>query len=205
MCRIMLFLSMLICLSSNKVSGQSPAKGKYRAFRELYKLDMSEVREGKHLEAAKRYSIKEFMEYYAEAGTTDYSKKWGRSTIIQLYKDSSFTYFGRGANHYLMDFLRVKNEELKEINYSEFDGQDMREKFYEEVIPQADKQRVERKTRDNMIGSTDTDFKYDYNQETKLLKVICKWTVRGDFMRVISKTYTAQYDVNARQFVKNTE
>lgn len=199
---IMLFLSMLVCLSSNKVSGQSPSKSEYPALRGSSDRDTSDVRERKQLAAAKLYSVKQFVEYYVKVGKRDSSGNGGRSTIKQLYKDSSFTYFARQGSSRLKHFLRVKSEELRDVNYNDFDGETLREKFFETVIPSSDKQSVEQKKNDNMMAFSYKNFKYDYDQGTKLLKVIFKWKVRSDFMSVINKTYTAQYNVSTGQFVK---
>lgn len=43
------------------------------------------------------------------------------------------------------------------------------------------------------------DFSYNYSPETRLLQVTYKWKITGDLKRIINKTYTAQYNLNAKR------
>jgi len=202
MSRIIPLLSILIWLSNSNVMGQSSKKERIQSYREMTRLDTSALKMGKHLEYAATYSAKQYIEYHAEYGTTNMSKKWGETIIEQLYQDSTYTYFARKTTYFLISFFRVNNDELKGLNYKEFDGNFLREKFLAEVVPETDKQKVAR----GQELSTEfqrADFKYNYQPETKLLEVTYRWKIRRDFVEsVINKTYRAVYDLNSKQFVQ---
>lgn len=201
MSRIILLLSIII-LSNGHVMGQSSKKEAIQHFRDITRLDTSAIKMGKHLEYAQPYSVKQYVEYHAKYGTTDISKKWGTTIIEQLYQDSTYTYFGRKAMYGLINFFRVSTDELKGLNYQEFDGNFLREKFIAEIVPESDKQKVER-NKDYSVGFYTVDFKYNYLPETKSLEVTYRWKIRHDYVvSVINKTYKAVYDLNAKQFVQ---
>lgn len=202
MSRIIQLLSLLIWLSNSNVVGQSSKKERIQNYRDITRLDTSAVKMGKHLEYAWTYSAKQYIEYHAKFGTTDMSKKWGPTIIEQLYKDSAFTYFGRKGTYGLINFFRVNNDELKDLNYKEFDGNFLREKFMAEIVPETDKKKVER-NRDSSIEFQHAVFKYNYLSETKSLEVTYRWKIRRDYVvSVINKTYKAVYNLNAKQFVQ---
>lgn len=67
------------------------------------------------------------------------------TTIEQFYRDTAFTYFGRKGHFALINFFRVKNDELKDLNYEDFDRNYLREKFIADVVPESDMQKVQEK------------------------------------------------------------
>lgn len=199
--KVIQLLSVLIWLSNGPVTGQSK-KESIQSYRDITRLDTADVKMGRHLEYAQAYSAKQYIEYHAKYGTTNLSKKWGATTIEQLYQDSTNTYFGRKGTYGLINFFRVNNGELKDLNYQEFDGNFLREKFIAEVVPETDKQKVER-NQESSIEFEHAAFKYNYLPETKSLEVTYRWKIRRDYVvSVINKTYKAVYDLNSKQFIQ---
>ena len=195
----------LICIfilpASYTLRGQTSKKQSTQYFRAIGHLDISEIKNGYHLEYAQLYPVKQFFEYMAEYGKTNMSKKLDMTTIEQVYRDSASTYFVRATVFEPVNFFRVKNEELENLNYSDFDGNAVRGKFMAEVIPASDKQRVEKEEEKPAMGFYRADFKYNYHPETRLLEITYRWKVSSDFKRVIKRTYHAKYDINAKRFI----
>lgn len=201
MFRCTIIISLFISLISYESWGQNAKKESIAAFRAITRLDISEIKKGQHLEFAYLYPVKQFIEYTAEFGKRDTSKKWGPTTIEQVFRDSAFTYFVRAnESGSPMNFFRVKNDELTDLDYSEFDGKAVKDKFIAEVVPGSDKERVERKEKNIGMGFYRGGFRYNYQPETKLLEITYRWKITGDFQRIINKTYNAKYDLNTRQF-----
>lgn len=106
---------------------------------------MAEVHEGKHLERAKVFSLEEFVKYYLAWGEPSADKKYGEKTTEVLYEDSTYTYFGTINVFGLIYFFKVKNVDLEGIQYTKIGRCALQDRFFAEVVPASDKERVARK------------------------------------------------------------
>jgi hypothetical protein len=200
--RLILLISIPLWLNSQVAQGQHSKKEVIKYPRLTLRLDTAKIKKGEQLEYANRYSVKKFIEYQIEYGERLEDKKWGTMRIEQLYKDSINTYFGRNSDLGLMTFFWVKNDELEELHYRELDVVALREKFFEEIVPESDKESVKKKARNYVPGVRSWDFKYNYHPDSRLLEMTYRWKVEGRLTAAINKTYKANYDLHARQFVK---
>jgi hypothetical protein len=116
-----------------------------------------------------------------------------------LYSDSIYRYYIRRTS-YPIDFIKVKIDDIKDINVLDIDGKMIRQKFIDEIVPKRDKERVARKSNDCSMGSDYWDFKYKYEKKTRLVEVEYKWKVSCDFIRIIHKTYNATYSLDKKAF-----
>jgi len=201
--RIMLLVHMLLLIGSFSTKGQSPKQETIKHSRNIFRLDTAQIKAGGQLEYAELYSVKQFIEYKAAYGELLGDKKWGSMWLEQLYQDTASTYFGRNSDLGLRTFFRVKNEELAGLNYKEFDAVSLRARFFAEIVPQPDKERVKRKGEGADINEINRwDFKYNYHPGSRLLEMTYRWKVPGKLTAAINKTYKARYDLNTKQFVR---
>lgn len=115
----------------HSAEAQTSKKDNVSRYQKIQKLDTASIEKGNHLELAKLLDISEFINYYIEFGKVNTSKEYGRTTIVELYKDAAFTYFGRKYTYGLIEFIKTPERDLNEINYTELDGNVLRKKFLE--------------------------------------------------------------------------
>lgn len=183
-------------------NAQSPKKETLSFYKSVSKLDTNEIKEGKHLEFARTFSVEEFIVYYLVNGKYRDTKKYRLETILPLHKDSSETYFVRKYYYGVLDFFKVNTKDLNEIHYEGLNGDTLRNKFIAEIVPESDKKKVERRSKGQMMFIENPNFAYFYNRITKRIIFKYKWKLNGDLgIRIINKTYKAEYDIATKQFI----
>jgi len=158
-------------------------------------ISIPEIREGKHLELAKAFSLEEFVQYYLVQGEPSADKKYGEKTTEVIYVDSTHTYFGLINEWGLIHFFKVKKADLEGINYRKMGRHALQERFFAEIVPLSDKQRVANRKATCRIIQEDSfiNKKIRYIPASKELKISYKWKVACGAWNIINKTYTARY------------
>lgn len=186
---------------SGSVFAQNSKKDTNSWYSRLSRANVNEVREGKHLELAKNYSLENFIEYYVREGKERLSKKDGNLTIELLYKDSVFFYFGHLWSWGMQNFFKVKQNDLIGINYEELDDKQLRRRLIDEIVPVADKEKVEKKGWGCTTFNGFEKFTYKYLKDTKEIEIVYKWKSVCDFVaRQVNKTYSARYNIVTKTF-----
>lgn len=180
---------------------QSSKKETLSFYKSISKLDTNDIKQGKHLELARTFSIEEFVRYYLVNGKLKENKKY-RLEILPLCKDSSDTYFVQKHSYGVLDLFKVNTKNLTELNYEELDRDTLRNKFIDEIVLEADKKKIEIRSKDQTMFFENPLFTYFYNKITKRILFKYQWKLNGDFgVRIINKTYTAEYDIASKQFI----
>lgn len=196
-----LLVVLLVCPYASM--GQSSKKETISFYKQLLNTEASEVKKGQHLALAKEMSADRFVQYYLEKGKKVQDKKYGDNILFEeLYRDSMFAYFGRVYAYGLIDFVKVSNEELPSKGFIALDGQELRERFIDKVIPQEDKKRVDQKGR-NCTSSWDSQsFEYSYIKDMDVVEIKCHWRIRCDFIyKKIDKVYVSRYSILDEEFI----
>lgn len=192
-------LLFLFCylLFNSLANAQSSKKETLSFFKSISKLDTNKIKEGKHPELARTFSIEEFIVYYLEKGKLRVTKDMGWLSIASFYRDSLSTYFVRKNNFVIVDFFKVNTNDLVESKYEQFDDELLREKFIAEIVPESDKAKVKRNS-GNDIMCYNSNFRFAYNHSSRYVTVSYKWNLKSAF---INKAYKADYDIGSKQFV----
>jgi len=199
---IVLMIALALFIGNHSL-GQTAKKEHNAWSRELKKIKTSEIRSGQHLHLAKLFSATHFMEYYVAYGKIIHERKYRGLIINELYKDADYTYFAREVLNDLglVNFFKVATRDLSGIDYASLDGNEIRERFIEEMIPQTDKERVKRKEKNCTTARYAPGFDYKYIPGARELVITYKWKISCDHIyRIINKTYTATYSLHTRHF-----
>ena len=180
--------------------GQNSKKETISRYKLLTGLSLDTLKTQNYSKLAKELSIENFLSYYIEKGKERVTKEHGHEYIDSLYTDTIYSYYIHRTTNYPIDFIKVKAIDLQHINMSNIDGNFIRQKFIEEIVPASDKERVKRKSKSCSMGSTYSDFKYNYDRKTKLVEVKYKWKITCDFLRVINKNYSSFYSLDKKAF-----
>lgn len=191
---------LLILSFSTNTFGQNSKKEGISRYKKLTSLTLNDLKTRSHSELARELSVENFMIYYIDNGKEKLSKKYGQESIDSIYHDSIYTYFVRWTSFYPIDFIKVSTNDIDGIIISDIDGNLIREKFLKEIIPNEDKEKVKRKSRECMSGTDYYDFEYSYNRQKKEVEIKYKWKVTCDFFKVINKTYSATYNISNKSF-----
>lgn len=183
-------------------SGQKSKKEAIQLNSLIYKTDTAEISKGYHLELASLYSVEQFAEFWIEHGEELLTKKYGPEKITRLYADSSFTYFGRLSGANLINFFKVGSDELSGFHYKEVDGEEIRNRFMAEVIPTAEREKVERKEKNCGMAVYSSEYTFKYLRESHAYAIRFKWKINCDFFNIVNKTYKSNYLVDTKTFVK---
>jgi hypothetical protein len=160
-------------------------------------LDFGQVRNGNYLDKAKEVQLDTFVSVWLE-NTHPFKVDMN---LNELYRDTSFTYFGK-QTFKNQELIKIKSDELKRLDYKSLNGDSIRKKFYNEVIPTEDKNKSEKK---NCTTTTiNIDFKYKFIESENVIEVRCHYKVTCEFMiRLVKADYFAKYDLRNRTFIKN--
>lgn len=172
---------------------QNSKKATNDYYKELHKIDINEIKNGKHLELAKLFTIETFVSYYLAHGKVRDTKKNRIQTITQLYSDSEFTYFGKTYSFELLDFFKVVSNDLSKMD--RLDGNKIRKEFIEQIVPTADKEKVKRKEKGCIFIFENPKFTYQYHKSSNTIQITYKWKISCDFLKIINKTYTAKLNL----------
>ena len=162
-------------------------------------VSFDEVKEGQHLNRAVEISVNQFFQIWMN---NRYPQKIDLN-CHELYKDDKYVYFGehtlKGLNIH-QNIYKVQSDSLKEhfSNYLNIDGEMIRQEFWEEVIPQSDKDI--RKNADCNSGSSSPIFRYELQKES--IKITLDWKYKCDFKTLIDKTYLGYYDMEELEIKK---
>lgn len=201
-------LLLLFCylLFNGLINAQSPKKETLSFYKSIIKLDTNEIKDGKHLELARTFSIEEFVNYHLTNGKNQNTIKYGLVKILPIKKDSISTYFVKSYVYGVLDFFKVNTKDLNDIAYEGLNGDTLRKKFINEIVPEADKKKVERRSKGQMMFFENPVFTYSYIRNTKRILVKYRWKLNGDLgIRIINKTYTAEYDIASKQFINGPQ
>lgn len=190
----------ILTFTSLYAFGQSTKRETIDRHQQITSLSVDDIKSQQYAALAKELSIEDFMVYYIEYGKEKVSKKYGTEQIDSLYSDPEFTYYIHRTQSYPLDFIKIKTKDISNINISGIDGHLIRQKFIDEIIPEADKERVARKSKHCSMGTDHYDFTYTYDKHTRLLGMEHKWKITCDFSRVINKVYTSHYDIDHKLF-----
>jgi len=159
---------------------------------ELVKFE--EVKLGLHLDKAKEIDLDTFLVIW-----TSKTKNPKRPTNLEeLYKDSLCTYFGIPVSKKL-EFYKVNNDRLKIVDYKSIDGEDIRNNFYEKIIPLEDKDNLKKCT----SRTHDIEYKYRFIESENSIeidchfKVLCEWVIK-----TINNDYKAMYNIGTKTLIK---
>lgn len=170
----------------------------------IWNIPVPEIRDGKHLEYAKAFSLEEFVHYYFTRGSDSIDKKFGERITQVLYEDSTDTYFGLVNVFGLIHFFKVQKSELEGIDYTKLGRNALQDRFFAEVVPPSDKERVARE-QEACRGSLPERFSIKntrYIPASKTLKISGKWQVPCNGWYIINKTYTATYNLRTDEMIK---
>ena len=156
-----------------------------------YLIDFKEVEKGNLLDKAKEIELSEFIPLWVE--NRIHSKM--DFNLHELYRDSDFTYFGKHANKY-EGFFKIKNADLFRVNYKTIVGDSIRNKMYNEIIPQSDKNKAQA---DCGWGSFNGSYKYRYLEMENSIEITFNWKVKCEFFVTrLDKKYIAKYNIENR-------
>lgn len=109
----------------------------------------------------------------------------------------------------MITLFKVRTSDLKGINYAPLDGNEIRKRFYNEVVPEKDKAHVRKEKEKHHLSAAPewfvTDFEYRYIREEGTIEISYKWKLVSDLHKIIDKTYTARYELNTERFVASTQ
>lgn len=162
-------------------------------------MSFDEVREGQHLNKSVEISVREFFQIWIN---NRYPQKFDQN-CHKLYEDENYAYFGNYTLKGLstqQNIYKVSSDSLTEhfSNYQNIDGIMIRREFWEEVIPQSDKDI--RKYSECNSSSSNPEFNYELQK--KKIKITLKWKYKCDFKILIDKTYIGYYDIKKLEIIK---
>ena len=162
-------------------------------------IDFKEVRQGYLLDKANEIELGDFLIIWIE--NTNFQPKVDFG-LNELFKDSTYTYFGKQTFKY-QKLYKIRNNYLIRVDYKSINGDFIRMKFLDEVIPQEDKNRVSRKMKNCTSSFTSYDYNYRYVESDDQIEIQCLWKVKCDFLyNLIKKEYRANYDITKSKFIK---
>lgn len=191
---------LILALWSLNSSGQHSKKESINRNQNISSLTIDQISTQSYSDLARELSLEDFLVFYIENGKEKLSKKYGRETIDSVYRDSTHTYFVRQANSYPFDLIKVLSKDINDIDIAGIDGNLLRKRFLEEIVPGEDKQRVKRKSQLCSSGTENAEFDYLYDRNKRVVEIKYKWKVTCDFFKVINKTYTSKYNIDSKNF-----
>jgi hypothetical protein len=162
-------------------------------------VNFEEVKKGQHLNQAVEISVNIFFQIWM---SNRYPQKIDLN-CHELYKDDTYTYFGESTFKGLnirQNLYKIKNETLKQYfpSYKNIDGQLIRNKVWDEVIPQND-QDIRKNAACN---SSSSKPRFTYVLENDKIKITLEWKYKCDFKTLIDKTYLCYYDMGTLEIIK---
>ena len=123
--------------------------------------------------------------------------------VYELFKDENFTYFGKNEFKSLTikrKLYKVENRELQLHfkNYKNVDGEVLRQEFWNKIVSETDKQIY---TNSN-CSSSSSNPKYSYELIDNEIHVRIVWKFRCNGKKLIDKSYTSNFDLDKREFMK---
>lgn len=160
-------------------------------------LGFEQVKTGYHLDNAKEIALDVFVAAWLE-NTQPFKLDMNLS---ELYRDSLFTYFGKRPLT-SENFFKVKNDNLRKVDYNLLNGDSIRLAFFNEIIPPEDKKRG--KGENCSSTYTKIEFRYELIEAENAIEVKCHYKVTCEFItRLIKADYHAKYDLRKKVFIKN--
>ena len=198
---IILLIPMIFIINCSL--GQNTKKEKTNYYESIQKLDSNEVKNGENIEKAIHFPIEKFIAYYIENGVIEETKKYGVISIREFYIDTQFIYFGRTYINGFLDFFKVYKSDLSNINLLNLNGDTIRKKFIDQIVPNEDKVMVNQKKKQCSSQNINSKFTYNYKKQTNEVEIIYNWKISCDLIyKIINKTYYANYNINQGDFKK---
>lgn len=161
-------------------------------------IDFKEIKQGNLLDKANEIELGYFLIVWIEntrQPKVDFN-------LNELYKDSTFTYFGKQTFKY-QNFYKIRNDYLIKVDYKSINGNSIRMKFIDEVIPQEDKKKVSSKSKNCTGTFISYDFNYRFIENDDQIEVLCHWKVKCEFLfNLINKEYRANYNITKSKLIK---
>lgn len=191
----------LLLVYSLDATAQNTKKEIRARYKEMASLPLDSFKVPKYAYLAREHSIEDFIVYYVTYGRLRYSKKNTEEYLDSLYSDTLYTYFLHHAFHYPLSFIKLKNQDLAGIRLDELDGEKLRKKFIDEIIPIEDKLKVEQC--EACKGKIEQKvFNYTYDRLNKNILFTYKWKVEGAIWYKINKVYKASYCLKDETFLR---
>jgi hypothetical protein len=102
----------------------------------------------------------------------------------------------------LYDIIKVNSLDLNDLPIEDLDGNELRQKFDDIIIPEKDKIEVKRKLKLTSSSSHNSKFTYEYQKDTKDIIIKFHWKITSGFYSIINKTYVSKYDIKKKKFVE---
>lgn len=162
------------------------------------------IQSGQLLKFATEMPVEKFMVNMLWYKPQRMSKQDGTYTEEILFKDTAYTYFGKMTVSYLIDFYKVKNDFLSGIDYLHLNREEIESRFKEEIIPAADKKKVNEKITFYKSITDISRFDYTYLPAEKTMLVNYRWKIDCNtcLSRIVNKGYQAKFDLATRQFIQ---
>lgn len=176
--------------------GESGKKAAGKRFRQILSLADSNLMDNRAL--AQQLTGPEFVTWYLNDGSVHGFKRFHGAQIDSLGADDSFAYYAHTAGHFPFEFVKVRLIELGGVQLSTIDASELRLRFVNDVVPLADKNRLENSPFNS--GSERKKFSYALDAARQTIQISYKWTVKHDFASFLNRTYTATYDLASGSF-----
>ncbi len=206
---VIFFLSIFFTILINPSFSQTSKKQMMDRYKQIVALPIEEIKNGKHSALAEAFTLDKFINFYIEYGKDHWDKKFGKTEIIEVYKDSLFFYFIKQGNYiegkYVVNFFKVSSKDLYNINYLLLEKDSLQKQFIREVIPQSDKDKVALRKKTSIYNYTPESYtmKFEFLKESNRIKTTCKWEVDNlHTFKIFKKTYTSYYNLHAGFFEK---
>jgi len=158
----------------------------------------AEIKKGNHLDKAQEINLDTFMIYWIEK-TVELPNTG--STFSEIYKDSTFTYFYKRPLK-LQKLYKIENRALELVDYKSINGDSIREKFYDQIIPAEDK--LKETFNKCTTFSVSTDFKYKFHKTENAIEISCRYKINCELLaQLMNKNYAAKYDISKDVFTIN--
>lgn len=179
--------SIFLCVITGLISLSSCSSSK-----EFIKFD--EVTLGNHLGKAREIDIDSFLIIWLD--NTQYSKI--DFNLHKLFQDSLYTYFGK-QTFKNQDLFKIRNERLIRLDYHSINGDFIKERFYNDIIPIEDRNKQNNCT----SASISIDYVYRYIESENSIEIYCHYKVLCEFfIRIIKKDYKAKYNIENKTLTK---
>ncbi len=196
-----LLLFFLLISQTKIVFSQNSKKETINRYQLINNLSYDEIKTKNYSHLAEERSIENFLIFYIINGKEIPSKKYDTEYIDSVYSDTNYIYFLHSTN-YPLNLIKVNRTAFQNINFSEIDGNQIRQKFIDEIIPNADKEKVKAKKSKYAFLSVSEHSYFKYQSKNKVIEITYKWHEKNDYFTIIKKEYKANYNIYNKSFDK---
>jgi len=162
-------------------------------------VSFNDVKKGERLDKVEEITVEKFLQIWIN---NTYPVKIDIN-CHELNRDTNFTYFGKNnLNLFNSDpeLFKVRNDLLKRHlgNYSQIDGQLIRQEFWEKIIPKEDRD-IWKNTHCSSGSSRPT---FTYELQAHKIKIGLLWKVKCDGKVILENNYNGYYNIEKREIEK---